>query len=451
MKLLREIGFVAPEDTYLTAKFRQAGFVIMGRTNTPELGLVATTEPAAYGPTRNPWSLEHSTGGSSGGSAAAVAARLVPAAHANDGGGSIRIPASECGLVGLKPSRGRVSLGPHQGEALAGLAIEGCVTRSVRDTAGILDAICGPMPGDPYSAPPFERPLCEELSRAPGRLRIGLLSRRPGEGPQLHPECVAAVEGAARLLASLGHAVELSHPEALDDSQTTACFFDVFNVNTVYELDQIAERIGREIREEDLEPLTWASAELGREVSSSRYVTAVGRMHAWTRRVASWWESGFDLLLTPTIAEPPPRLGELAGTQPDPVQAWRRNGEVAAFTPLFNVTRSSTSRGSRRSRCRCTGARWACPSECSSWPPTAGKTCSSGSPHSSSTDRPGRSAVPSSASEAGASGALAPSGIVDGALVPDAGWLLRRPDLRDEADWRQSVAFGPAFSLDAGP
>jgi amidase len=334
MKLLREIGFVAPEDTYLTAKFRQAGFVIMGRTNTPELGLVATTEPAAYGPTRNPWNLEHSTGGSSGGSAAAVAARLVPAAHANDGGGSIRIPASECGLVGLKPSRGRVSLGPHHGEALAGLAIEGCVTRSVRDTAGVLDAICGPMAGDPYSAPPFERPLCEELSRAPGRLRIGLLSRRPGEGPQLHPECVAAVEGVARLLASLGHAIEIS----LDDSQTTACFFDVFNVNTVYELDQIAERIGREIREEDLEPLTWASAELGREVSSSRYVTAVGRMHAWTRRVASWWESGFDLLLTPTIAEPPPRLGELAGTQPDPVQAWRRNGEVAAFTPLFNVT-----------------------------------------------------------------------------------------------------------------
>jgi amidase len=338
MKLLREIAFVAPEDTYLTAKFRQAGFVIVGRTNTPELGLVATTEPAAYGPTRNPWNLDHSTGGSSGGSAAAVAARLVPAAHANDGGGSIRIPASECGLVGLKPSRGRVSLGPHHGEALAGLAIEGSVTRTVRDTAGILDAVSAPMPGDPYTAPPLARPLHEELPRPPGPLRIGLLSRRPGEGPELHPECVAAVESAGRRLSSLGHEVEISHPEALDDSATTACFFDVFNVNTVYELDQIAERIGREIREKDVEPLTWASAELGREVSSGRYVSAVGRMHAWTRRVASWWESGFDLLLTPTIAEPPPRLGELAGTQPDPVKTWRRNGELAAFTPLFNVT-----------------------------------------------------------------------------------------------------------------
>ena len=338
MKLLREMGFVAAEDTYLTAKFRQAGFVIVGRTNTPELGLVATTEPAAYGPTRNPWNLEHSTGGSSGGSAAAVAARLVPAAHANDGGGSIRIPASECGLVGLKPSRGRVSLGPHYGEALAGLAIEGSVTRSVRDTAGILDAIAGPMPGDPYTAPPFARPLREELARPPGRLRIGLLARRPGQGPPLHPECAAAAEGAARRLASLGHAIETSHPEALDDSETTACFFDVFNVDTVHTLEQISQRLGREIREEDVEPLTWASAELGRAVPASRYVAAVGRMHSWTRRVASWWESGFDLLVTPTIAEPPPRLGELAGTNPNAAEAWRRNGEVAAFTPLFNVT-----------------------------------------------------------------------------------------------------------------
>jgi amidase len=338
MKLLRELGFVALEDTYLTQKFRQAGFVILGRTNTPELGLVATTEPASYGPTRNPWGLEHSAGGSSGGSAAAVAARLVPAAHANDGGGSIRIPASECGLVGLKPSRGRVSLGPHQGEALAGLAIEGSVTRSVRDTAAILDAISGPMPGDPYTAPPFERPLTEELEQPPGRLSIGMLARRPGEGPPLHPECAEAVEAVGHTLASLGHEVEVSHPEALDDSETTACFFDVFNVSAVHELEQIAARIGREIRQEDVEPVTWSSFELGRAVPASRYVAAVGRMHGWSRRVASWWASGFDLLLTPTIAEPPPRLGELTGNQPEAVNAWRRNGEVAAFTPLFNVT-----------------------------------------------------------------------------------------------------------------
>ena len=338
MRLLREIGYVAPHDSYLTAKFRQAGFVIVGRTNTPELGLVATTEPAAYGPSRNPWNPEHSTGGSSGGSAAAVAARLVPAAHANDGGGSIRIPASECGLVGLKPSRGRVSHGPDAGELASGLAIEGAVTRSVRDSAVILDAISGPMPGDPYTAPPFARPLREELDRAPGELRIGLLARRPGLGPTLHPECAAAAEGAARTLESLGHQLETSHPEALDDSETTARFFEVLNVNTVHELEELGQRIGREIREEDVEPLTWASFELGRAVSSGRYVSAKSVMHAWTRRVASWWESGFDLLLTPTLAEPPPRLGELAGTNPIPAQAWRRNGELAAFTPLFNVT-----------------------------------------------------------------------------------------------------------------
>jgi amidase len=338
MKLLREIGYVAPQDSYLTAKFRQAGFAIIGRTNTPELGLVATTEPAAYGPSRNPWNPAHSTGGSSGGSAAAVSARLVPAAHANDGGGSIRIPASECGLVGLKPSRGRVSAGPDSGELLAGLAIEGVVTRSVRDTAGILDVISGAMPGDPYTAPPLQRPLREELQRPPGALRIGLLSRRPGQGPSLHPECVAAVENAARLLESLGHTIETSHPEALDDSDTAVCFFDVFNVSTVYELEAISQRIGREIRQDDVEPLTWASAEHGRTVSASRYVADLEMMHAWTRRVASWWESGFDLLLTPTLAEPPPLLGDLAGTNPDPVETWRRNGEVAAFTPLFNVT-----------------------------------------------------------------------------------------------------------------
>src|SRR5881296_2063993 len=181
MKLLRKLGWVEHEDTHLVAKFRAAGLVFLGRTNTPELGTLPTTEPDAYGPTRNPWDTGRSSGGSSGGSAAAVASGMVPAAHGNDGGGSIRIPASACGLVGLKPSRGRTSFGPDLGDALGGLVGEGVLTRSVRDTAAILDAIAGAMPGDPYTAPPPARPYREEVGRKPGKLRVGVLSRAPGE------------------------------------------------------------------------------------------------------------------------------------------------------------------------------------------------------------------------------------------------------------------------------
>src|SRR5215471_13946765 len=190
-RVLRDARMCAQSDSYLTTKLRAAGLIILGRTNTPELGTLPTTEPDAYGPTRNPWNLAHSTGGSSGGSAAAVAAGLVAAAHANDGGGSIRIPASECGLVGLKPSRGRTSLGPDAGEGWAGLVAEHVVTRSVRDTAGILDAVAGYVPGDPYTAPPPVRPFRQEVGASPGRLRIGLRVSPPGSEIAAHPACVA--------------------------------------------------------------------------------------------------------------------------------------------------------------------------------------------------------------------------------------------------------------------
>src|SRR5438128_4591274 len=219
MRLLRELEWVERYDTYLAARFRAAGFVFLGRTNVPELGPAPTTEPVAYGPTRNPWDTARSSGGSSGGAAAAVAAGLVPAAHANDGGGSIRIPASECGLVGLKPTRGRTSLGPDAGESWAGAVAEHVVTRSVRDTAALLDAVAGPMPGDPYFAPPPARPFAAEVGRDPGRLRIGVLARVPGDAFGLHPDCAAAARDTARLLESLGHVVEESHPAALDDPE----------------------------------------------------------------------------------------------------------------------------------------------------------------------------------------------------------------------------------------
>src|SRR5213080_878779 len=187
-RLLKRLGFVAPHDSNTAARLRAAGFVFLGKTNTPELGTLPTTEPDAYGPTRNPWDPSRSTGGSSGGSAAAVAAGLVPAAHANDGGGSIRIPASECGLVGLKPTRGRTSLGPDAGESWAGAVAEHVVTRSVRDTAAVLQAVAGPMPGDPYAASTPRRPFTDEVGADPGRLRIGVLTEAPGAMVETHPD-----------------------------------------------------------------------------------------------------------------------------------------------------------------------------------------------------------------------------------------------------------------------
>src|SRR5437867_1160064 len=250
------------------ARLRAAGFVFLGKTNTPEIGTLPTTEPEAYGPTRNPWDPGRSTGGSSGGSAAAVAAGMVPAAHANDGGGSIRIPASECGLVGLNPSRGRISCGPVLGELLGGLATEGVLTRSVRDTAAILDQIAGPMPGDPYFAPPPARPFAAEVGTRPGRLRIGVLARAPGDSSPVHADCAAAARDAARLLESLGHTVEEAHPAALDDPDVGPRFTLVVAAWIARDLDYWGERTGRPLGTDDVEPMNRAVSEHGRAGSA---------------------------------------------------------------------------------------------------------------------------------------------------------------------------------------
>jgi amidase len=338
MRLMRDAGIVAPYDTYLAAKFRAAGFICLGKTNTPELGLNATTEPEAFGPSRNPWHTEHSTGGSSGGSAAAVAARMVAVAHANDGGGSIRIPASECGLVGLKPSRGRVSWGPDMGDAWHGLAIEGVVTRSVRDVAAVLDAIAGNMPGDPYAAPPQRRPFAKEVSAKVGRMRVGVMKRTPLGGGELHPDCVAAVEDAARLIESLGHAVEESHPAALDEPDVSRCFNDVVCGHAVFALEQIGALLGRRLNAEDVELWTWSVAERGFSMPVGQYLAAIQWLQVWSRRVAQWWSDGFDLLLTPTIAAPPPPLGTLVAKPEDPAAGWARLMALIQFTPQYNAT-----------------------------------------------------------------------------------------------------------------
>ncbi len=339
MRLLQELGWTSQRDSHLVARLRAAGFVIAGRTNVPELGLLPATEPLSHGPTRNPWNPGHSTGGSSGGSAAAVAAGLVPLAHGGDGGGSIRIPASECGLVGLKPSRGRTSLGPAAGELWGGLVVEHVLTRSVRDSAAVLDAVAGPMPGDPYFAPPPARPFRAEVGADPGRLRIGLLARAPDPQVTTHPDCVAAAREAGHLLESLGHAVEESHPEALFDPALAASNAAITLASVAAEIAEWSRAVGREVGPGDVEPMTWALVEAGRAISGPRYIEAVAGLHATTRRVAAWWaEGGFDLLLTPTLAEPPPPLGRLRSTPEEPLGPGLRSLPFATFTMRFNGT-----------------------------------------------------------------------------------------------------------------
>jgi amidase len=344
-RLLRDLGHAADHDSYLFARLRAAGCVVVGKTNTPELGLLPTTESHAYGPARNPWDLERSPGGSSGGSAAAVAAGMVPAAHAGDGGGSIRIPASACGLFGLKPTRGRVSLGPDDGEAWAGLVARHVVTRSVRDSAALLDVVAGAVPGDPYAAAPPARPFAEEVGVDPGALRIGMMSVvSPAGLVEVDPACVDATHDAAALLASLGHEVEPSYPAPLDDLALLVHFTTVLAASTAYDLRKLEAVAGRELTADDVEPVTWAQAEAGRAVSAAAYVEAVESLRAWSRRMAEWWEpaddapgaGGFDLLLTPTMARPPAPLGEIRGDDAD--GAIFAATPYAAFTVPFNVT-----------------------------------------------------------------------------------------------------------------
>jgi amidase len=337
MGFLKRLDWRESEDTHLAASFRRAGFVFVGKTNTPELGILPTTEPAAYGATRNPWDPTRSPGGSSGGSAAAVAARMVPLAHANDGGGSIRIPASHCGLVGLKPSRARVSLAPDFGDVISGLVVEHAVCRSVRDSAAVLDAICAPVPGDPYAAPPRERPYIEELVGDPGRLRIGLMTAPPGGQFVTEPECVAAANAAASALERAGHHVEPAYPATLDDPEYVATFLVRWTAGIAWNLKYWEAKTGREIGAEDVEPSTWALAELGRSHSAPDYLRAVEFHQHATRRIAEWWQE-FELLLTPTTGEPAMPLGTFDAPANEPVAPIMRSVPLATFTAVFNAT-----------------------------------------------------------------------------------------------------------------
>jgi len=339
---LKVAGHVAPADTELIARFRRAGFVFIGRANTPEIGLVPTTEPEAYGPSRNPWDPTRSTGGSSGGPAAAVATGMVPVGHAGDGGGSIRIPASECGLVGLKPSRGRITLGPEVGDVWGGLVARLAVTRTVRDTAAVLDAVHGPGVGDPYTAPPPARPYLDEVGATPSPLRIGWRTAAPtGSTFETHPEVVAGVQAAATLLEAMGHHVEEGSPAALDDAEAVVIpFVSLLGTWVLANLEEFGAWIGRPITEDDVEAGTWAAAEIGRTVTGVAFHQAREALNVHARRLVGWWEDdgGHDLFVCPTIPEPPVPLGEMKAEPDNPLAGLLRAGEIVAFVQPFNVT-----------------------------------------------------------------------------------------------------------------
>jgi amidase len=338
-RLLKALDYRPTVTSHVFAKLEAAGFVIVGKTNTPELGLMTTSEPIAHGPTRNPWDTARTPGGSSGGSGAAVASGMVPLAHAGDGGGSIRIPASMCGLFGLKPSRGRVSLGPSESEPWGGLVMRHVVAHSVRDSAAALDVLEGYMTGDPNTALPPARPYAREVGADPGKLRIGLRTSAPADLAATDPVCVAAAKDTAALLESLGHTVVDASPVALGESELMANFTTVMTSWVRADLAEIAEIAGRPLTADDVEPMTWLYHELSSAFDGGAYVNALNELHRWTRRVVSWWtDDGFDMLLTPTVAEPPPLIGDIGRQDDGGGNSAARSIPFAAYPAPFNVT-----------------------------------------------------------------------------------------------------------------
>jgi len=331
----KEAHVIADADTTLVSRYRAAGLVIAGRTNSPELGSVPTTEPVAWGATHNPWDTTRTPGGSSGGSAAAVASGMVPFAHASDGGGSIRIPASCCGLVGLKPSQGRITLGPLRDEN--GLSVEHCVSRTVRDTAALLDATRGPGIGDTVIAPPPARPYVEELSADPGRLRIGMLDHHP-QGGRVGTEVADATQAVGRLLESLGHHVEAAWPKALEDATLGSKFGALWNTNMGVVKRRFEVQLGRPLDDRELEPMNRAQADRAENLTAVDYALSLSAVAQYRRAMQSWWSDGWDLLLTPTLAEVPIKLGTIVNDPDNPMSPMRRAGGFVAFTPPFNTS-----------------------------------------------------------------------------------------------------------------
>ncbi len=327
--------FVPDHDSELVKRLKRSGLVILGKTNTPELGILPTTEPRFLGACRNPWDLKRTTGGSSGGSAAAVAAGFVPMAHANDGGGSIRIPASCCGLFGLKPTRARTPLGPDYGDLFSGLIADHAVTRSVRDCAALLDATSGPDVGDPYWAPPPERPFLQEVGQPPGKLRIAFTAKA-ADDISIHADCVKAVHDAARLCASLGHEVEEAALD-LPGQMISQSFMVLWSAGCAFVIDGLSFVTGKAPNPAEFEPLTWTLYSMGKKQEASAYLLALALLQRFSREVARFFLR-YDVLLTPTLSEPPLPLGTFDSPPDNPLHGLRMAEKFVPFTPICNIT-----------------------------------------------------------------------------------------------------------------
>ena len=326
---------ISDHDTELVTRLKRAGLIIVGKTNTPEFGILPTTEPHLFGPTHNPWDTSRTTGGSSGGSAAAVAAGMVPMAHGNDGGGSIRIPASCCGLFGLKPTRGRNPLGPNYGDMYIGLVVEHAVTRSVRDSAALLDATSGPDVGAPYWAPPPARPFLQEVGAEPGRLRIAVTTKAV-TGVDVHDDCVGAVHDVAKLCADLGHEVIEVTPE-LPGDLITERFINLWSAGCAWTIDDCARQTGKTPTPDQFEPLTWALYEMGQQISAPAGLLALQDLQKVSRDIARFFLD-YDVWLTPTIGETPVPLGTFDSPPDNPLQGLLRSAQYVPFTPICNIT-----------------------------------------------------------------------------------------------------------------
>ena len=335
-------GYISKIDTELVKRQKAAGLVIVGKTNTPEFGAAPTTEPILYGPTHNPWDPSLTPGGSSGGSAAAVAAGIVPMAHGNDGGGSIRIPASCCGLFGLKPTRGRNPLGPSFGDIGSGVVHEHALTWTVRDSAALLDVTSGPDLGDPYYAPPKERPFLEEVGRDPGRLKIGLLTRVPAgwyEKSQFHPDCEAALKDAAQLCENLGHIVEEIDANQLSHPTMPLLYGHIFSCYLGHAVAYWEKELGKKIGQKDLEPVTWMRYQSGVGRSGGDYLVTIEEVQKFSRKIARWYHEGsYDLLLSPTMCIPPVKLGLFQSTPENPTKFLEVALPFLAITRVQNLT-----------------------------------------------------------------------------------------------------------------
>ena len=327
--------WVPDRDSATVRRLRAGGAIVVGKTNLPEMGILPVSEPLRFGPARNPWDTSRTPGGSSGGSAAGVAAGMVAIAHGNDGGGSIRIPASCCGLVGLKPSRGRVSWAPHLSELASGYATDGVLTRTVRDSALGLDLIAGYEPGDPYWAPDPSAPFVEAVEREPGKLRIAFVVDSPN-GVPVDPDCVAATRRAAELLESLGHEVNEVTIEA--DEGYVANFVTVWIAGTANEVETWSRLAGRELDIEQLEPLSRQMYDMSLEMSATDYLRSLDWLYDYSRQIVAMWE-GIDVLLTPTLATPPIEIGALEPKEGEPpIQMLMNSAGFVPFTPVWNVT-----------------------------------------------------------------------------------------------------------------